>query len=49
MNLFSIVLGDVKTTFLSGSKFNVSWHLAYPHRVSTGGKFSGDIFCRLNK
>ncbi|XP_063905310.1 uncharacterized protein LOC135124283 isoform X2 [Zophobas morio] len=24
--------GDVRTSFLSGSKFNVSWHLGYPHR-----------------
>ncbi|XP_057333014.1 uncharacterized protein LOC130672435 isoform X4 [Microplitis mediator] len=24
--------GDIKTSLLSGSQFNVSWHLAYPHR-----------------
>ncbi|XP_015589186.1 uncharacterized protein LOC107264912 isoform X5 [Cephus cinctus] len=24
--------GDVKTSFLSGSSFNVTWHLAYAHR-----------------
>ncbi|XP_030757105.1 uncharacterized protein LOC115882976 isoform X4 [Sitophilus oryzae] len=24
--------GNVKTSFLSGSKFNVSWHLGYPHK-----------------
>ncbi|XP_078043273.1 DOMON-like domain-containing protein nahoda isoform X2 [Augochlora pura] len=24
--------GDIKTTLLSGSNFNVTWHLAYPHR-----------------
>lgn len=28
------VAGDIKTTLLSGSNFNVTWHLAYPHRVS---------------
>lgn len=27
-------LGTLKTSFLSGSTFNVTWHLAYPHRVS---------------
>ncbi|CAD7078459.1 unnamed protein product [Hermetia illucens] len=26
--------GDIRTSFLSGSSFNVTWHLAYPHRVS---------------
>ncbi|XP_046426877.1 uncharacterized protein LOC124183003 isoform X4 [Neodiprion fabricii] len=24
--------GDIRTSFLSGSSFNVTWHLAYPHR-----------------
>ncbi|KAG8041160.1 hypothetical protein G9C98_002148 [Cotesia typhae] len=24
--------GDIKTSLLSGSQFNVTWHLAYPHR-----------------
>ncbi|XP_011304323.1 uncharacterized protein [Fopius arisanus] len=24
--------GEIKTSFLAGSKFNVTWHLAYPHR-----------------
>ncbi|XP_063986455.1 uncharacterized protein LOC135167306 isoform X2 [Diachasmimorpha longicaudata] len=24
--------GDIKTSLLAGSKFNVTWHLAYPHR-----------------
>ncbi|XP_045106315.1 uncharacterized protein LOC123501521, partial [Portunus trituberculatus] len=24
--------GDIKTTLLQGATFNVSWHLAYPHR-----------------
>nr|ARK19817.1 monooxygenase DBH-like protein [Ampulex compressa] len=24
--------GDIKTSLLSGSNFNVTWHLAYPHR-----------------
>lgn len=26
--------GDIKTSLLSGSSFNVTWHLAYPHKVS---------------
>ncbi|XP_048508918.1 uncharacterized protein LOC105690351 isoform X2 [Athalia rosae] len=24
--------GDIRTSFLSGSSFNITWHLAYPHR-----------------
>lgn len=28
------ILGTLRTSFLSGSTFNVTWHLAYPHRVS---------------
>ncbi|ETN61419.1 hypothetical protein AND_006937 [Anopheles darlingi] len=24
--------GSLKTSFIEGSTFNVSWHLAYPHR-----------------
>lgn len=31
---FIVVSGDMRTSFLSGSTFNVTWHLAYPHRVS---------------
>lgn len=37
MNLFGFaifVTGDMRTSFLAGSTFNVTWHLAYPHRVS---------------
>ena len=26
--------GSVKTSLLTGSTFNVTWHLGYPHRVS---------------
>lgn len=26
--------GSLRTSFVSGSTFNVTWHLAYPHRVS---------------
>ncbi|CAG7730586.1 unnamed protein product [Allacma fusca] len=26
--------GTLKTSLISGSKFNVTWHLSYPHRVS---------------
>lgn len=33
--LFSyLISGSVKTSFISGSALNVTWHLAYPHRVS---------------
>lgn len=32
--IHTFFLGDIKTSFLSGSSFNVTWHLAYPHRVS---------------
>lgn len=31
---FIIVAGFLRTSFISGSAFNVTWHLAYPHRVS---------------
>lgn len=34
LHLFVFISGDVKTTLLSGSNFNVTWHLAYPHKVS---------------
>lgn len=27
-------LGSTRTSFLAGSSINVTWHLAYPHRVS---------------
>ena len=27
--------GDSKTTFRTGAKFNVTWHLAYPHQGMT--------------
>ena len=30
-----LLAGSLKTSFIEGSTFNVSWHLAYPHRVST--------------
>lgn len=26
------VSGDVRTTLRAGSKFNVTWHLGYPHQ-----------------
>lgn len=31
---FAPFAGLVKTSLMSGSSFNVTWHLAYPHRVS---------------
>lgn len=31
---FLYFTGSLRTSFLSGSAFNVTWHLAYPHRVS---------------
>lgn len=31
------VTGNIKTAFLAGSKFNASWHLGYPHKVSAEG------------
>lgn len=34
-NRFHYFPGSVKTSLMSGSSFNVTWHLAYPHRVST--------------
>lgn len=34
--LFLFLLsGSIKTSLMSGSSFNITWHLAYPHRVST--------------
>lgn len=30
--LLTIELGTLKTSILSGSTFNVTWHLGYPHR-----------------
>ena len=27
-----IFLGDVKTTIKAGTKFDVTWHLGYPHQ-----------------
>ena len=29
---FFIFLGDVKTTIKAGTKFDVTWHLGYPHQ-----------------
>ena len=26
--------GDIRTSFLSGAKVNISWHLGYPHKVN---------------
>ena len=28
------VSGEVKTSLVSGSEIDVTWHLSYPHRVS---------------
>lgn len=33
-NVFYSVLGSVRTSLMAGSSFNITWHLAYPHRVS---------------
>lgn len=33
-SLSLLLSGTLRTSFLSGSAFNVTWHLAYPHRVS---------------
>lgn len=35
---FVFFAGSIRTSFLSGSTFNVTWHLAYPHRVSVSKK-----------
>jgi len=37
--------GLTQTTLLAGSSFNVTWHLAYPHRVS----FDKYIKCTLQR
>jgi len=31
---FFLFAGSVKTSLMTGSSFNITWHLAYPHRVS---------------
>jgi hypothetical protein len=29
------VSGTIRKTLMAGSSFNVTWHLSYPHRVSS--------------
>ncbi|KAJ6642482.1 hypothetical protein Bhyg_07433 [Pseudolycoriella hygida] len=31
-------MGSPRTSFLAGSTFNVTWHLAYPHRVNIAAR-----------
>jgi hypothetical protein len=30
----AVVAGEVRTSIKAGTKFNVTWHLGYPHQVT---------------
>jgi hypothetical protein len=48
--LTALRLGDVKTTLKAGTRFNVTWHLGYPHQggfklelLDADGRFLRDL------